>query len=311
MAGWPFCRDAVRFSYARMTLSVERDYTIDHDPASHFVCPDCKSALRELYCARCACRYPIVDGFPVLFSRDPRFSTAAQLGEAYDDIYSARSDVWAEQGRTPEFLKFFSGLVNRLSPARYLELGCGEGFLLAAVSAPDKCAIDLSANALGEARARTQAALGVALAERLPFPSSHFDVVASVGVMEHFLDDAAVAREVNRVLRPGGHYIALVHVKLTAWDRLQRFVWPRPRPLALARSLVGKLAPRRRAGRRSYPKQPIQNRFTIASAKTSIEGGGLHVLDVLHTGRDAGLPLVGPYVVIYLAQKPSVFLRQG
>jgi SAM-dependent methyltransferase len=283
-----------------MELSLDRPYGL-------FVCPDCKGPLHELYCLRCAHRYPQADGFPVLFSRDARFAQAAHLGDAYDGIYTAQSNVWAEQGRTPEFLSFFSGLVNRLSPSHFLEIGCGEGFLLSAVSAPQKYAIDLSAKALSAARARTQARFSMALAESLPFPSSHFDVVASVGVMEHFLDDAAVAREVNRVLKPGGHYIALVHVHLTAWDRLRRnlrrFVLPRPRPVELARQLIGKLGQSKTRKRRSLPKQPIQRRYTIASAMASIQTGGLKVLDVLHTGRDSALPLIGPYVVVYVARK--------
>jgi SAM-dependent methyltransferase len=276
-----------------------------------YACPDCKAPLQELYCPRCARQFEQTDGFPVLFSRDPRFAPAAHIGSAYDGIYAAQTNVWGEQGRTPEFLDFFSGLVNRLSPQRFLEIGCGEGFLLARVSAAEKYAIDLSAKALGAARAKTPARLSLASAESLPLPSSHFDVVASVGVMEHFLDDRAVAREVSRVLKPGGHYIALVHVDLTSWDRLRfnlrRFVLPRPRPVELARRVVGKLRAKlgRRSAReqRSLPKQPIQNRYSIASAKASIEGGGLTILDVLHTGRDPGLPLVGPYVVIYVARK--------
>lgn len=272
-----------------------------------FVCPDCKAPLQNLYCSRCAHQYEQAEGFPVLFSRDPRFARVAQLGDAYDGIYTARSNVWADQGRTPEFLRFFSGQVNRLSPGRFLEIGCGEGFLLAAVSSPEKYAIDLSVKALSAARARAQASFGLALAESLPFPSSHFDVVASVGVMEHFLDDRAVAREVSRVLKPGGHYIALVHVHLTSWDRLRlnvrRFLLPRPRPQELFGRLISKLGRRTGRERGSFPKQPIQNRYTIASAKTSIQGGGLKVLEVLHTGRDPGLPLVGPYVVIYIARK--------
>jgi SAM-dependent methyltransferase len=292
-----------------MALTIADDHGVEQE--SGFVCPDCKAPLRDLRCSHCEQRYASVDDFPVLFSRAPRFSSAAQLGEVYDDIYTARSDVWAEQGRTPAFLQFFSGLVNRRAPQRYLEIGCGEGFLLSAIAAPEKSAIDLSAKALRAARGRTQAELCLALAERLPFPSSHFDVVASVGVMEHFLDHAAVAREVNRVLKPDGHYLALVHVHLTAWDRFLRFVLPRPRPLALARSLAGRLVQRRAPKRRSYPKQPIQNHFTIASAKASLEGGGLRVSDVLHTGRYPGLPLIAPYVVVYLAKKPPVFLRRA
>ena len=46
-------------------------------------------------------------------------------------------------------------------------------------------------------------------AARLPFESDSFDVAFSIYVLEHVADPAAFAREVHRVLRPGGVFLAL------------------------------------------------------------------------------------------------------
>ena len=41
-------------------------------------------------------------------------------------------------------------------------------------------------------------------AERMPFPDGHFDAVVSVNAVDHVDDFPSVAREVRRVLKPGG-----------------------------------------------------------------------------------------------------------
>ncbi len=47
--------------------------------------------------------------------------------------------------------------------------------------------------------------------ETLPFDDASFDVVYSWGVIHHSLDPPAVAREIHRVLRPGGQILAMVY----------------------------------------------------------------------------------------------------
>jgi SAM-dependent methyltransferase len=95
-----------------------------------------------------------------------------------------------------------------------------EGFLLASRRNGEKFAVDLSIEAIRKARARAEAHFSLALAERLPFPAGHFDLVTSVGVMEHFLDTEEALLEIHRILKPGGHYVTLTHVSLTVWERI-------------------------------------------------------------------------------------------
>lgn len=273
-----------------------------------YVCPDCKSPLRLLHCQVCGAHYRHVHGIPVLLSRHPAFERALRIASEYDSIYSTATNVWENQGRTPQFSKYFSSLVNQFRPGRLLEIGCGEGFLLASLTAGEKFAVDLSTEALSRARTKTVAQFSVALAERLPFPSGYFDVVASVGVMEHFLDIDAAMREIRRVLSPGGYHVALTHVELTLAERLalgiSKYVLPRPKPVQFGRWLRKRLrlSPESTPVRR-FPKQPIQNRNTTRRAKARFQGNGFDVIDVIHTRRHPELPLIGPWVVIYVARR--------
>jgi len=273
-----------------------------------YVCPDCKTPLENLYCRECRHQYTAADGVPVLVSNDPRFQEAASSIAAYNAIYRSQTNVWENQGRTPEFLAYFSGLLQRFPATRYLEVGCGEGFLFARVQAGEKFAVDLSVQALKAAQAKTQAQFSVALAERLPFAAAYFDLVASVGVMEHFLDDRGAAREIGRVLRDGGYYVALLHVELTFWERvglnLSRYLLPYPKPLELGRRLRQKLQEWGKADPTpAYPEQPIQRKYSARSAKDLLERCDFKVVEVIHTRKYPDLPLKANYVVIYIAKK--------
>ncbi len=264
-----------------------------------FVCPDCKMKLDDLKCSSCDRQFSRRDGFPILLSQEPQLKLAGEIGNTYDDIYSNRSSVWEDQGRTPEFIAYFSELLAGLSSDRYLEIGCGEGFLLSAISAKQKTAIDLSSQALKTASTRAQAEFSVALAERLPFASDSFDIIASVGVMEHFLNDRDATTEILRVLKPGGHYVALIHVDTTVSERFQQkfreYVYPRPHLGALVKYLSSKII--------KPISQPIQSRYTVRSGQTCLEESGFVITETISTRTHKNVPLVGPHVVIYVGEK--------
>lgn len=268
---------------------------------SIYVCPDCKTPLDDLHCAVCRHEFPRTEGVPQLFSADPRFEQTRSIAAAYDALYDTQSNVWENQGRTREFIRYFAGLLDEFPHGRFLEIGCGEGFLLAALGESDETyAVDLSLEAIRKARSRARATFSLALSERLPFPANHFDLVSSVCVMEHFLDIDESLREIRRVLKPGGHYVTLTHVKRTRSeriaDRIAEFVFPQPRPVHFVRRLVEKL-------RTTLPPQPIQNRYTTDGARRLIARASFDVRQVIHRRKDPGLPLVGPEAIIYIARK--------
>ncbi|MDR3463827.1 MAG: class I SAM-dependent methyltransferase, partial [Beijerinckiaceae bacterium] len=96
--------------------------------------------------------------------------------------------------------------------ARVLDLGCGGGHVSFTVApfAREVVAYDLSEEMLA-AVAATAAARGLTnivtqqgMAEDLPFPAAHFDIVATRYSAHHWRDLAAGLAGIRHVLKPGG-----------------------------------------------------------------------------------------------------------
>jgi SAM-dependent methyltransferase len=116
-----------------------------------------------------------------------------------------------------------------------LELGCGTGNDAARLAGEgySVTAIDLSAEAIGNAQARFGSMAGFIIADmtqRLAFPDGNFDAVMSNVAMHMFPDDAtrAVFAEVGRLVRTGGLF--LFHVNALE-DRPLRARWQPAREL--------------------------------------------------------------------------------
>jgi SAM-dependent methyltransferase len=116
-----------------------------------------------------------------------------------------------------------------------LELGCGTGNDAARLAGEgySVTAIDLSGEAIGQARARFGSMARFAVADmtrRLPFPGGGFDAVMSNVAMHMFPDGVtrAVFAEVGRLVRPGGLF--LFHVNALE-DRQLRARWQPAREL--------------------------------------------------------------------------------
>jgi SAM-dependent methyltransferase len=263
-----------------------------------YACPKCKIPLTQFTCKPCGVTYPILDQIPCFLVAQPGDS-GEELRNIYDEIYSHHEDVWIDQGRSEQFQSYFGDLARSFSTDRVLELGCGEGTLLAALTASQKYGIDPSVHALVRARNRSAAECAVARAEELPFPSGSFDLVIAVGVMEHFEKPDEATAEVRRVLAPAGHYVALIHTDQTAPDRLalkaREFLYPRPRPVALLKWLRKKIW---------HPiVQPLRKSYTIDSARQCLERNGLTVKRIITRETQPDAPLAGRHVVILVAQR--------
>jgi len=106
------------------------------------------------------------------------------------------------------------------SRRRVLDLGCGAGTTTGELFGDDErfdvVGADVSEKAL-RAYVRNTGSGGVRLdAQRLPFAPAVFDMVVSDDVIEHLVDTDSYAREIHRVLAPGG-LLFLSTPNLAAW----------------------------------------------------------------------------------------------
>jgi len=81
---------------------------------------------------------------------------------------------------------------------------------------------DLTEEAVGSIRSLVGEDVHLVRGDRLPFSDAAFDRVAVVDMLEHVPDDAAFARELARVTRPGGLLVVNTpHLKRTALRKLR------------------------------------------------------------------------------------------
>ena len=112
-----------------------------------------------------------------------------------------------------------------------LDVGCGTGATLKAVDdVGTALGIDRSPEALRFCQTRGISRLAQGAAEELPVASGSVDVVLALDLLEHIRDDAAAARELARVLRPGGVLVVTVPAGPELWsehdealDHLRRY----------------------------------------------------------------------------------------
>jgi SAM-dependent methyltransferase len=110
----------------------------------------------------------------------------------------------------PRYLDALALDADALSGERVLDVGCGPLPNLLAFTGCERHGIDPLVDRYREAGypldlwEREGFTYHHAPAEQMPFPDAHFDAVVSVNAVDHVDDFAAVAREIGRVLRPGG-----------------------------------------------------------------------------------------------------------
>jgi ubiquinone/menaquinone biosynthesis C-methylase UbiE len=278
-----------------------------------YVCPICKQELDGSKCGRCLMEFELSDGVPIFFTKSSISKHYREIGSFYDNLYQTEKDVWKEvAGRGREFVKYMASLVESYAPERYLDAGCGQGFLLKAVSVREKFGIEISQEAIRIANSQVNAKLCQGCIEELPYLSNYFDVVTGIGVIRHLLDYLSATKEINRVLRTDGIYIIGSYLKTPVVERIMikisDFLYPSFRPLSLIRWVqrqCSKLMKKQVVRNHSQDEvgQPVQVEFTERSIKKLFKSTGFEIVRLITKRKSPDAPLDDHYFRIYVLKK--------
>src|SRR5690349_783783 len=126
------------------------------------------------------------------------------------------------QKNLPRFVPFLTNKCGLEFRGRILEIGAGGAWLSAELSKLPKVvqiiAIDFSPTLLKQQAPKVFKSLSASTAKitrmpgdfhKLDFPSNHFDFVVSSAVLHDSANIVQVLREVKRLLKPGGQFVAI------------------------------------------------------------------------------------------------------
>jgi SAM-dependent methyltransferase len=148
-----------------------------------------------------------------------------EIAARHDDLAAQRgvpSLVWrAGQQRRFEMILRWGMPAGKTHVQRILEEGCGTGTYVRALLpfADEVCGIDVEPEYLRKAVEATPSAhLQLAVTEALPYADNSFDLILNHEVIEHVQDDRATAREMVRVLKPGGRAVIFAPNRLYPFE---------------------------------------------------------------------------------------------
>jgi SAM-dependent methyltransferase len=133
------------------------------------------------------------------------------------EVWEATADSYDQERRLdPVYQACIARVVRDLRPrGRVLDAGCGTGMQTALIDpACEIHAVDYSQRSLDVLRRRLpNVATRTADLRDLPFQDRYFDAVLCANTLQHLTPDGQrlAARELLRVLRPGGRYAVSVH----------------------------------------------------------------------------------------------------
>jgi 2-polyprenyl-3-methyl-5-hydroxy-6-metoxy-1,4-benzoquinol methylase len=173
-------------------------------------------------------------------------------GDYPDESYALLADAEPRHfwfaGRNQVITATMRRTVGQLAGRSVLDIGCGTGFVLAALEQAGMtvCGLDMHMAGLRYARQRVRGLLVCETATRVPF-IDQFDVVMLCDVIEHTPDDSIVLREASQALKSSGAIVVTVPANPRMW------------------TIVDEASGHKR-------------RYTKAMLATAMEQAGLHIL---------------------------------
>jgi SAM-dependent methyltransferase len=127
----------------------------------------------------------------------------------YDSYWKSREN--SPEMKEKQFQRAFSPLLGR---QKVLDYGCGKGLIYQrqlSTAVKNYTGADVSSIALEEAKVKGLGAVRINPENgKVDLPDNVFDCAVCVEVFEHLFDPLAAAREIHRVMQPGGVFIATV-----------------------------------------------------------------------------------------------------
>ncbi|MCL1976807.1 MAG: class I SAM-dependent methyltransferase [Candidatus Bathyarchaeota archaeon] len=144
------------------------------------------------------------------------------------DKMAATYDEGIEGKASKKFYNLLLKQIGSCQDVTILDVGCGTGTILKSLSDRTNIngyGIDTEENMIQEAKKKCpDMDLSVSDCVKTPFADNQFDIVTSCMAYHHFADKKGFAKEVSRIIKPGGH--------LYITD--PRFPWIVRKPLNLA-----------------------------------------------------------------------------
>lgn len=142
------------------------------------------------------------------YSVFPRIDlTQEEWGELYGEEYFTENPPWWDRKRAEHRTKRLE-LLDRYSDLeirRFLDIGCGEGYVLADAAGKgwDAFGMDIYDNRKDNARTGNISFFKGNIFEAA-YPDNYFDSVYLDSVLEHLIDPVSHLREIHRIMRRGG-----------------------------------------------------------------------------------------------------------
>ena len=196
--------------------------------------PPVAAAARAFLCAACNGRVPIraAEDGPLACPACGRayrwdggilvLSEASLEADYPADVYTVlvqaepRHFWFVERNR--RIVSTLRGLLPEPAGRSVLDVGCGTGFVLAALEREGMlgCGLDMHLTGLRYARKRTRGLIVCEGATRVPF-AADFDVAMLCDVIEHVADDVAVLSSTSSALKRGGIVVITVPALPFLW----------------------------------------------------------------------------------------------
>lgn len=90
----------------------------------------------------------------------------------------------------------------------HLDVGCGDGFIFDCTPKTwSSYGLDITDAMINECKKNHPSiVVKKGVAEKIPFPNSHFDFVSCYSFLDHLKDTSLFYKEVYRILKPGGYF---------------------------------------------------------------------------------------------------------